>query len=103
MADVDAQAAKNKTDNNGKTETKGKAEARRAAVKANADKLAKKTAAKPTGFFKSVSIELKKVHWPDKEKVVKYTGVVFGVVVVLGTVIWVLDTAFSGVLSLIVG
>ena len=97
MADVDAKAAKNKTDNNGKTETKGKAEARRAAVKANADKLAKKTAAKPTGF------ELKKVHWPYKEKVVKYTGVVFVVVVVLGTVIWVLDTAFSGVLSLIVG
>ncbi|MCX4265926.1 MAG: preprotein translocase subunit SecE [Firmicutes bacterium] len=43
------------------------------------------------------------MHWPDKEKDVKYTGVVFGVVVVLGTVIWVLDTAFSGVLSLIVG
>lgn len=103
MADVDAKAAKNKTENKDKSENKGKAEARRAAAKANADKLAKKTAAKPTGFFKSVSIELKKVHWPDKEKVVKYTGVVFGVVVVLGAVIWVLDTAFSGALSLIVG
>ena len=50
-----------------------------------------------------MSTELKKVHWPDKEKVVKYTGVVFSVVVVLGAVIWVLDTAFSGVISLIVG
>ena len=103
MADVDAKAAKSKTENKDKSATKGKAEARRAALKANADKAAKKTAAKPTGFFKSVSIELKKVHWPDKEKVVKYTGIVFGVVVVLGAVIWVLDTAFSGALSLIVG
>ena len=89
MADVDAKAAKNKDE-------KGKGEKR-------ADKLAKKNAAKPTGFFKSVSTELKKVHWPDKEKVVKYTGVVFSVVVVLGAVIWALDTAFSGVISLIVG
>ena len=53
--------------------------------------------------LRGMSTELKKVHWPDKEKVVKYTGVVFSVVVVLGAVIWVLDTAFSGVISLIVG
>jgi len=103
MADVDAKAAKKTTENKEKSAAKSKAEARRAATKAKADKLAKKTAAKPTGFFKSVSIELKKVHWPEKEKVVKYTGIVFGVVVVLGAVIWVLDTAFSGALSLLVG
>ena len=100
MADVDAKAAKNK-DEKGKGEKR--AEARRAEVKKTADKLAKKKPAKPTGIFRSVSTELKKVHWPDKEKVVKYTGVVFSVVVVLGAVIWVLDTAFSGVISLIVG
>ena len=65
MADVDAKAAKNK-DEKGKGEKR--AEARRAEVKKTADKLAKKNAAKPTGFFRSVSTELKKVHWPDKER-----------------------------------
>lgn len=92
MADVDVKTAKSAGDK--------KTEAKKAAQKAAAQKMAAK---KGPGFFKSVSIELKKVHWPDKETVVKYTGVVFGVVIVLGTVIWLLDTAFSGALSLLVG
>jgi preprotein translocase subunit SecE len=89
MADVDAKALKSKDEK--------KPEAKKAA-----DKNAKKPAPKSTGFFKSVVVELKKVHWPDKEKVVKYTGVVFGVVIVLGAIIWLLDTAFSGLLSLVI-
>ncbi len=91
MADVDAKVTKTKDEK--------KAEAKKAAEKA----AAKKAASKSPGFFKSVMVELKKVHWPDKEKVVKYTGVVFGVVIVLGAVIWLLDTGFSAAISLIVG
>ncbi len=94
MADIDSKLVK--------TSSEKKAEAKKAAEKKAADK-AKKPAPKSAGFFKSVSIELKKVHWPDKEKVVKYTGVVFGVVIVLGTVIWLFDTGFSAMLGLIIG
>ncbi len=90
MADVDAKVVK------GKDEKKTEA-------KKTADKNAKKPAPKATGFTKSVVNELKKVHWPDKEKVVKYTGVVFSVVIVLGAVIWLLDAGFSAAVSLIVG
>lgn len=77
--------------------------AKKEAAKKPADKNAKKPAPKSSGFFKSVIVELKKVHWPDREKVVKYTGIVFGVVLILGAAIWALDTVFSAGLSLIVG
>lgn len=90
MADVDSKLVKN-------------SEEKKAEAKKNAEKNAKKPAPKSTGFFKSVSIELKKVHWPDKEHVVKYTGMVFGVVIVLGVVVWLLDTGFSAALSLVIG
>ena len=40
---------------------------------------------------------------PGEGKNGKKKWIIVGVVVVLGTVIWVLDTAFSGALSLIVG
>lgn len=90
MADIDSKLVKNSTEK--KTE-----------AKKTADKNAKKPAPKSGGFFKSVGVELKKVHWPDKEKVVKYTGIVFGVVIVLGAIVWLFDTGFSAMLGLIVG
>lgn len=94
MADIDSKLVKSSTEK--------KADAKKAADKKSADKNAKKPAPKG-GFFKSVMVELKKVHWPEKEKVVKYTGVVFGVVIVLGTIVWLFDTGFSAMLSLVVG
>lgn len=98
MAEVDAKALQKAP-----AKEVAKKDAKKDAAKKPADKNAKKPAPKSSGFFKSVIVELKKVHWPDKEKVVKYTGIVFGVVIVLGTVIWALDTAFSGGLSLLIG
>lgn len=95
MADIDSKLVK--------TSNEKKADAKKAADKKAADKNAKKPAQKNGGFFKSVSVELKKVHWPEKEKVVKYTGVVFGVVVVLGGIVWLFDTGFSAMLGLIIG
>lgn len=90
MADIDSKLIKNSGEK--------KPEAKKAA-----DKNAKKPAPKSGGFFKSVAVELKKVHWPEKEKVVKYTGVVFGVVIVLGAIVWLFDTGFSAMLSLVIG
>ncbi len=90
MADVDGKATKTKAE-------------KKAEAKKTAEKNAKKPAAKSPGFFKSTMTELKKVHWPDKEKVVKYTGVVFGIVIVLGAIIWALDTGFSAAIGLIMG
>lgn len=90
MADVDSKLVKNSDEK--------KPEAKKAAAQG-----AKKPAPKSPGFFRSVKSELKKVHWPDKEQVVKYTGIVFGVVLVLGVGIWLLDTGFSALISLVVG
>lgn len=98
MAEVDAKALQKAP-----AKEVAKKDDKKEAAKKAADKNAKKPAPKSSGFFKSVMVELKKVHWPDREKVVKYTGIVFGVVIALGAVIWALDTAFSGGLSLIIG
>lgn len=89
MADVDSKLVKSSDE-------------KKADAKKSAEKTAKKPAPKSTGFFKSVSVELKKVHWPDKEHVVKYTGIVFGVVIVLGVLIWLFDTGFSAALGLVI-
>ncbi len=38
----------------------------------------------PVGFFKEVADELKKVVWPTKEEVIRLTGVVILVSVIVG-------------------
>ncbi|MBI3985021.1 MAG: preprotein translocase subunit SecE [Candidatus Levybacteria bacterium] len=38
----------------------------------------------PVGFFKEVTDELKKVVWPTKEEVIRLTGVVILVSVIVG-------------------
>ena len=40
------------------------------------------------GFFRDAWLELKKVIWPTKEDVVKMTGLVVGVVLVVGLYIF---------------
>jgi len=52
-------------------------------------------------FLREVKAELKKVSWPTKNELVSYTGIVFISVVVVATLIWIIDTAFTGVLRAI--
>lgn len=52
-------------------------------------------------FFKGVWSELKKVHWPTKKEIVTYTSVVLAAVAMVAVLIWVVDSAFSFVLSFI--
>lgn len=46
--------------------------------------------------------ELKKVHWPNKSELITYTSVVLVTVVIVSAMIWVVDSALSFVLELII-
>lgn len=73
---------------------------RLARAQAQAQARAKKK--KKGNFFKETWSELKKVHWPNKQTVVKYTLVVLVFVVIMGVLVWCVDKVFDfGVSSLI--
>jgi preprotein translocase subunit SecE len=56
----------------------------------------------PVQFIREVRAELRKVAWPTRDEVVKYSIVVLITVVVLTTLIFALDFVFSeGVLKLL--
>lgn len=50
-------------------------------------------------YLTSVYNELKKVHWPDRQQLVAYTGVVLVSVVIVGAIIWLFDTGLSFLLT----
>ena len=54
-----------------------------------------KKSQKGKNFFRATWSELKKVHWPDKKTVVKYTLVVLATVIVMTLFFWILDTILS--------
>ncbi len=81
LADVDKNIGKKAKDNKKKKESKRKA----------------------SNFAKEVVVELKKVSWPSKKEVVKATGVVLAVTVVLGVIVGGFDRLFSTLVGLIVG
>ena len=58
---------------------------------------------KATNYAKEVVVELKKISWPNKKEVVKATGVVLAVTIVLGAIVGVFDLLFSTLVGLIVG
>lgn len=53
-------------------------------------------------FFQSTWAELKRVHWPSRSEIVVYTAVVIGSVVALALLIWMVDSALSWLLELII-
>ena len=67
------------------------------------DKKKKERKHKATNYAKEVVVELKKVSWPNKKEIIKATGVVLAVTVVLGVVVGVFDLLFSTLVGLIVG
>lgn len=54
-------------------------------------------------FFKGVWSELKKVHWPSKAELVKYTGVVLLTVFAFALVVSLFDWGVSVLLNLVMG
>ena len=46
--------------------------------------------------------ELKKVHWPTRQEVTTYTGVVLVTVAIITVLIWIVDSGITALFSLIV-
>jgi len=53
-------------------------------------------------FLREVRAELRKVIWPDRRQTVVFTAVVLVSVAAVAVLIWIVDTAFSQVLRLII-
>lgn len=66
------------------------------------DTVAQGTLPRLKKFLREVKAELKKVNWPNKKELISYTGVVFVSVVAVAILIWIIDTAFNQVLTLII-
>jgi len=57
---------------------------------------------KRTGkFFREVRSEMRKVTWPDRSSLTTYTIVVFVSVAIVSGFIWIADTIFYKLVSLI--
>jgi preprotein translocase subunit SecE len=53
-------------------------------------------------FLHEVRVELKKVNWPTKREYSIFTGIVLSAVLVIGIFFWLLDSAFLGILQLVI-
>lgn len=53
-------------------------------------------------FFREVRAELRKVIWPSRAEVTTYTGVVIVSVFIVSALIWVVDSAVSRLLMLMI-
>jgi len=53
-------------------------------------------------FLQEVKGELKKVNWPTKREFGVFTGIVLSAVIVIGIFFWILDSAFLGILQLVI-
>ncbi|MGI6574311.1 MAG: preprotein translocase subunit SecE [bacterium] len=52
-------------------------------------------------FFREVRKELSKVHWPNRSEVMSYTVIVLVAVLIVSTLIWLVDSAITQLLKLI--
>ena len=58
---------------------------------------------KTANYFKGLKSEIKKVSWPTRKELVKHTLVVIAACIFMALLIWILDTGFHGLFSLILG
>lgn len=70
---------------------------------------AKKSKEKKPGFFARIKKswklsfgELKKVHWPSRQEVTTYTGVVMVTVAIITVLIWMVDSGITALFSLFI-
>ena len=59
--------------------------------------------AKKTSFFTGVKAEFKKIAWPSRPTLLKQTGLVTLISIVLGIIISVVDSAALQLLQLLIG
>ncbi|KLU59689.1 protein translocase subunit SecE [Peptococcaceae bacterium CEB3] len=50
---------------------------------------------KSTEYFRGVWAELKKVHWPTRQQLLVYTGVVVVSVAIVAILMWIVDSALT--------
>ena len=56
----------------------------------------------PVGFLRETKEELVKVVWPKRQEVIRLTGVVIGVSLLVGAFVGGLDFVFTKLLSLLI-
>lgn len=61
-----------------------------------------RTAAKVKGWLKDMKSELKKVHWPTRQELLKNCLVVLVCILVVGVCIWVFDALAAAVIRALV-
>ncbi|HHV64532.1 MAG TPA: preprotein translocase subunit SecE [Peptococcaceae bacterium] len=54
-------------------------------------------------YFRDVWLELKKVHWPTRNQLLVYTGVVLVSVGIIAFLIWVVDSSLTYVMNTLIG
>ncbi|MGB9792560.1 MAG: preprotein translocase subunit SecE [Thermacetogeniaceae bacterium] len=85
-----------------KSRDEKKAQAKGKEIKKEAGKQKRSFFKESARFFQSTWAELKRVHWPSRQEIVVYTAVVIGSVVALALIIWLVDSALSWLLELII-
>jgi preprotein translocase subunit SecE len=50
-------------------------------------------------FLKEVRLEMKKVNWPDKQEVIRYTLIVLGISLIVAAFLGGLDILFTSLLE----
>jgi len=54
-------------------------------------------------YFRDVYNELKKVHWPTRNQLLVYTGVVFVSVGIIALLIWIVDSGLTYAMNSLIG
>ena len=50
-------------------------------------------------FLKEVRLEMKKVNWPDKQEVIRYTLIILGISLIVAAFLGGLDILFTSLLE----
>ncbi|MGI6450896.1 MAG: preprotein translocase subunit SecE [Desulfitobacteriia bacterium] len=53
-------------------------------------------------YFRDVWLELKKVHWPTRNQLLVYTGVVLVSVGIIALLIWIVDSGLTFVMNTLI-
>lgn len=53
-------------------------------------------------FLESVRFELEKVTWPSRENVIRLTGIVLGISIIVGVYIGVVDLILNRILEILI-
>ena len=64
---------------------------------------AQSTTIKTKDYLNGAWSELKKVHWPNRQQLLTYTGVVFISVAIVAFLLWIVDSGLSAAFSRVYG